>query len=157
MRAVFVCHANLCRSPMAEAVFQRLIVEAGLDGVIEVDSCGTHGYRAGETPAWGTLMALEENGITDYNHVSRQITSDDLEEADYLIVMDSLNLGDIEAMGQPGGRLARLMDFAPQIDVRDVPDPYYDRTGHAFKVVYKLVELACKGLLAHIVEEHGLA
>jgi protein-tyrosine phosphatase len=157
MRVVFVCFANICRSPMAEAIFRRLVEEAGLADAISIDSCGTDDYRAGETPAWGTLKVLAENGITDYVHVSRPITPRDLEEADYLVVMDQHNLADVLAMGEPRGRVARLMDFAPQIDVRDVPDPYYDQTGHAYKVVYKLVEMGCQGLLDHIVKGHDLA
>jgi protein-tyrosine phosphatase len=157
MRVVFVCFANICRSPMAEAVFLRMLEEAGLADAISADSCGTDACRAGETPARGTLDALAENGITDYTHIARPITPRDLEGADYLIVMDQHNLADVMAMGEPRGRVARLMDFAPQIDVRDVPDPFYDYTGHAHKTVYKLVELACRGLLDHIVTEHNLA
>ena len=152
MRVIFVCYANLCRSPMAEAVFRRLVVEAGLAGAVSMDSCGTSALRAGEMPAPMTMKVLADNGIRDYVHVSRPITSRDLAEADYLVAMDEQVAADIRAVGEPRGAVVRLLDFAPQIATRDVPDPYYDLTGHAYKTVYKLVDLGCRGLLEHIAK-----
>lgn len=157
MRIVFVCYGNLCRSPMAEAVFRWMVEEAGLADEFSIDSCGTSDWHAGETPCWGTMKVLKKHGIGDYHHRSRPLSPDDLEEADYLLAMDEQNLEDIQKLGKPRGKLARILDFAPQIDVRNVPDPYYDETEVAYETVYRLVDLGCRGLLAHILQERGEA
>ncbi|SRR5258708_5709120 len=152
IRVLMVCMGNICRSPMAEGVFKQIVHEAGLDAQIEVDSAGTTGYHAGERPHRGTLHVLAQNGVP-YNGFSRQITRADLSNFDYVVVMDNENVADVNALGNHPKKVVRLLDFAPNQPVREVPDPYYNGK---FEEVYDLVLAGSHGLLAHIHKEHGI-
>jgi protein-tyrosine phosphatase len=153
IRVLFVCLGNICRSPMAEGVFRDMVERAGLAGRIVADSAGTSAYHLGEPLHPGTRRILQMHGI-DLRRVARVISDDDLRYVDYIVAMDSDNLHALRrrADGAPV-RLSLLLDYAPAITARDVPDPYY--TG-GFEQVYRLVEQGCRGLLAHIVREEGL-
>ncbi|HVO41983.1 MAG TPA: low molecular weight protein-tyrosine-phosphatase [Aggregatilineales bacterium] len=152
IRVLFVCLGNICRSPMAEAVFTHLVREAGLEHQIEVDSAATSNYEIGEPAHRGTIEVLKKHNI-HYEGRARQITRADLQKYDYIIAMDDDNVADIKAFGPSRGRVARLLDFAPEVAVREIPDPYY--TGQ-FGHVYDLVEAGARGLLAQLRKDHGL-
>jgi protein-tyrosine phosphatase len=155
IHVVFVCLGNICRSPMAEAVMRHKVRAAGLEGHIVVDSVGTGDWHIGEPPHHGTREVLRRNAI-DYEGYARQVAERDLQDADYLIAMASDNLAALRRLDRAGlidGKVALLMDYARDAEVRDVPDPYY--TGE-FDRVYDLVEAGCEGLLRHIRREHGL-
>ena len=152
IKVLFVCLGNICRSPMAEAVFAWQVRQAGLDHKIECDSAGTGRWHLGEQPHMGTRHILDLNGIP-WNHRAREITEKDLKEFDYIIPMDRTNEFDIRSMEFPAARIALLMAFAPEMGVEEVPDPYY--TG-GFDEVYELVQKGASGLLAEIRKEHSL-
>jgi protein-tyrosine phosphatase len=143
---------NICRSPMAEAVFKNLVHEAGLDKQIEVDSAGTTGYHEGERPHRGTLRVLAQNNIP-YDGFARHLTKADFKAFDYVIVMDDENLADVRTMGAPEGKVFRLLDFAPDQPVREVPDPYYNGK---FEEVYDLVLEGSRRLLDYIRKDRGI-
>ena len=147
---LFVCLGNICRSPMADAVFQKLVAEAGLADKIAMDSAGTGGWHVGETAHSGTLRVLQEQGII-YHGRARKVTHSDMaDKKSWIIAMDSSNLDDLQRQYGDHPRLHRLLDFAHNYsDVHDVPDPYY--TGN-FTYVYDLVKDGCEGLLAHICQ-----
>ena len=161
IRVLFVCMGNICRSPMAEAVFAHLVHEAGLETKIEADSAGTGDWHVGQPPHHGTRRMLEHNGIT-YNGCARQLTSRDLDDFDYIITMDEQNLRDVNSLhvrgtqrghDKQGVNVAPLLDFAPHTHTREVPDPYFT---DGFEGVYALVQEGAAGLLAAIRREHGL-
>ena len=132
---------------MAEAVFQQMVDEADLSATIEIDSAGTGTWHVGEQAHPGTRRILARHGIP-YDGRARQIREADMIDADaYLIAMDESNMQDIVARFGNHRRLYRLLDFADQDSVLDVPDPYY--TGN-FEYVYQLVKEGCRGLLLEI-------
>lgn len=156
IRVLFVCTGNICRSPMAEAVFTHLVREAGLENHFEIDSAGTGGWHIDSAVHPGTLGILEENGIA-YCGVGRQITSDDLHLFDYVITMDDEHLSHVLRMQKKTGKgraqVVPLLEFTPKIGVREVPDPYF--VG-GFDVVFFLVSEGCKALLQQIRNEYSI-
>lgn len=150
---LFVCLGNICRSPMAEGVFQAMVDEAGLSDEIRVDSAGTGAWHVGEKAHPGTRRVLAEHGVS-YNGRARQVRAADLtDETAYIIAMDGENLSDLRRRYGVHPRLYRLLDFARSTAERDVPDPYYSGN---FEYVYQLVEDGCAGLLETIRNEQGL-
>ncbi len=157
IRVLFVCLGNICRSPMAEAVFRHLVEEVGLAHRFEVDSAGTSGWHVGEPPCGGTLRVLRREGIALGRKLARQISSLELDQWDYVIAMDRENLAALRRLDRRGASTTRyhlLMEFAPDLGYRDVPDPYYEGN---FDLVYRLVRAGCEGLLEHIRRQEGLA
>lgn len=152
IKVLFVCMGNICRSPMAEGVFQHLVDQAGLGDKIIVDSAGTSGYHVGESAHRGTLKVLETQGIK-YNGRSRQLTRRDLSEYDYLLAMDADNLAGIRSLGACNAKVCLFLDYLSDQPIREMPDPYY--TG-GFQQVYDLVLGASKNLLAEIRQDHNL-
>ena len=155
IKILFVCLGNICRSPMAEAVFHNLVSEAGLAGQIEVDSAGMAGWHSGEAADRRTLAVLRQHDIP-YAGRSRQVRPADLQRFDYVLAMDRENMADLRRLDRTGaleGKLFRFLDFAPDGYPQDVPDPYYD---DRFEYVYELVDAAGRGLLAHVRQEHRL-
>jgi protein-tyrosine phosphatase len=156
IRILFVCTGNICRSPMAEAVFHDLAQKAGLVAHFSLDSAGTEGYDVGASPQPGTLRVLQANGITGYQHISRRVTLADLHTFDYVIVMAEEHEEELHSLAhrQPStAKIARLLDYAPHLALRDVPDPYYSG---AYNKVYELILAGCQGLLASIRHDHQL-
>lgn len=162
IRVLFVCTGNICRSPMAEAVFAQLVARAGLSDRIQADSAGTSSYHEGEAPHIGTMTVLRKRGIP-YAHFSRPLSAGDMRNFDYLIALDSGHLTRLQSLvaaemaASPEGThrptVGLLLDYAPETGVRDMPDPYF--TG-GFDEVYDLVLAGCNGLLAKIREEQPL-
>jgi protein-tyrosine phosphatase len=149
IRVMFVCMGNICRSPMAEAVFLHLVDQAGFLERIEVSSSGTNAYHVGEKPHVGTRAVLKKNGIP-LNPVKRanQFSRQDLKDFDYILAADSTN---VAAMPE-SDKIRRLLELYPDAGLMDVPDPYYEDN---FDYVYDLITAACKNLLKYIVEAEG--
>lgn len=137
---------------MAEAVFSHKVRLAGLNKIVRCDSAGTGGWYMCSPPHPGTQAVLKQRQIP-FEHLARHLEPIDLVSFDYILAMDCSNLAYIRKLG-PGGDKARLlMEYAPDVGEREVPDPYY--TGE-FERVYQLIDRATDGLLAAIRRERGL-
>lgn len=153
IRVLFVCLGNICRSPTAEAVLRRLVADAGLQGRVEVDSCGTGPWHVGAAPDSRAQGEARQRGYDMSPLRGRQFSDRDFDRFDYILAMDSNNLADLDAMyAQHGGRgtpPTLFLDFSAAYQGDDVPDPYYgDRDG--FRRVFDRVEDGMRGLLADI-------
>jgi protein-tyrosine phosphatase len=151
-RVLFVCMGNICRSPTAEGVFRKLLAERAPDLDVQVDSAGTHGYHTGEPPDPRACRAAERRGVDLKGLRARQVTDRDFEHFELVLAMDEQNLKFLlEACPvEHHGRIRLLLEFAPHLERREVPDPYYGgSTG--FEHVLDLVEEAGKGLLDHLL------
>lgn len=153
---LFVCMGNICRSPTAEAVFRQKVREAGLEGLIEVDSAGTHAYHIGDPPDRRSAKHAAARGYDLTNLRGRQLSTYDADRFDYVIAMDRGNYNRIvrEFGGSEAGEGQRatvqmFLEYAPGVPEVEVPDPYMG--GEAgFEQVLDLVEVASAGLLAEI-------
>ena len=138
---------------MAEAVFQKMVDDAGLSNVIEVDSAGTDSWHAGESAHPGTRRVLARHGI-DYRGRSRVVRQKEVTDAtSYVIAVDVSNIRDLQRRFDDIPNLYLLLDFAEYTSERNVPDPYYEGN---FEYVYEVVEDASRGLLAANIEQEGL-
>lgn len=162
IHVLFVCLGNICRSPMAEAVFRHKVEQAGLTEAIIVDSAGTGDWHIGHPPHEGTRKMLDEKTISYSGMKARQVQPADYTQFQYIVCMDANNLRDSrkllkleEASGknEAGAQLFTFMELLPNHEIADVPDPYY--TGN-FPFVYELIDAGCDKLLEKIRDEHGL-
>jgi protein-tyrosine phosphatase len=151
IKILFVCMGNICRSPTAQGVFNKLVEERGLEGRVSVDSAGTHAYHVGEPPDARSARAAANRGIDLSHQRARRVTVQDFHQFDYVLAMDSDNYNHLTAMCPEGSeyKLRLFLSFAPHIEIRDVPDPYYGGvTG--FERVLDMVEEAARGLLEDV-------
>ncbi len=151
-KVLFVCLGNICRSPTAHGVMLQRVAQQSLADRIEVDSCGTGGWHAGEPP---DVRATEEAHRRGYDLSplrARQIEPADFCRFDYILAMDKSNLCDLQAQCPVGfqGHLGLFLAYAPQASADEVPDPYYG-AGDGFAHVLNLVEQACDGLLEELL------
>jgi len=158
VRVLFVCMGNICRSPLAEGAFQRMLEGAGLTGKVYVDSAGTHSYHIGAPPDVRSQTTAQRRGVDLRGLRARRVTIADFAEFDYILAMDRDNLKNLLALCQDAElqrRIRLFLDFAPDLPEEEVPDPYYGGpTG--FERVMDLVEAAAQGLLIHIREQHRI-
>lgn len=150
-RVLFVCLGNICRSPTAQGVFEKLLADNGLAGRVEVDSAGTHAYHQGEPPDERAQMEAARRGVDLSGQRARAVTEQDFERFDYILAMDGSNLSILQSRCPPQfrQRVRLFLEFAGDLDETDVPDPYYGGQ-HGFERVLDLVEAGARGLLADI-------
>ncbi|MDT8387559.1 MAG: low molecular weight protein-tyrosine-phosphatase [Thiogranum sp.] len=148
---LFICMGNICRSPTAQGVFTRLVEDAQLSHLIQIDSAGTHAYHVGNPPDERATQAAARRGIDLSPQRARRVEVADFERFDYLLAMDRSNLEDllIECPEPHQQKLRLFLDFADQPSQQDVPDPYYGGP-QGFERVLDLVEEAAQGLLQDI-------
>ena len=147
IRILFVCHVNICRSPMAESVMTHLTNQEGLGAEFQIASAATSREEIGNPPHYGTVAKLREVGILLIPHRAVQMTKKDYETYDYLIGMDGWNLKNMQRItgGDPLHKMYRLLEFAGS--TRDIADPWY--TGN-FDAAYEDIAKGCEALLARI-------
>jgi protein-tyrosine phosphatase len=144
---LFVCMGNICRSPTAEGVFRRIVEQAGLAGDVDIDSAGTHAYHVNEPADRRAAAAANRRGYSLEGIRARRVSATDFERFDYIVAMDSDNLGLLQqqASEEHAGKLHLFLEFAGATE-DEVPDPYYGGAS-GFERVLDLVEEASRGLL----------
>lgn len=157
IRVLFVCLGNICRSPLAEAVFRHLVENRRDDARFVVDSAGTSNYHEGDAPDPRAAEVARRRGITLGGH-ARQLEREDLERFDYVVAMDATNLADVQQLARgvkPGAEVCLLREFDPDAggDL-DVPDPYFGGP-QGFERVQDIIERSCLGLLEHIQRQRA--
>ena len=151
---LFVCMGNICRSPTAAGVFEKLLGERAPELVVEVDSAGTHAYHVGEAPDARARRAAERRGVDLSGQRARRVSVEDFERFDFVVAMDQLNRTVLMELCPPEyqGRIYLFLEFAPQLGRSDVPDPYYGGS-NGFEHVLDLVEEASISFIEHLRRE----
>jgi low molecular weight protein-tyrosine phosphatase len=158
MKILFVCLGNICRSPTAEVVFREIVAREAPDLRIEVDSAGTAGYHVGSPPDSRTRQAALRRGYDMSALRARVVESQDFSRFDLILAMDRQNLHVLQQRAPTAARdrIRLFLEFAPDADVTEVPDPYYGGA-NGFEEVLDLVEAAARGLLEHVRTQTGRA
>jgi protein-tyrosine phosphatase len=156
-RLLFVCWGNICRSPTAEAVMRRALADAGLDGVVEVDSAGTSAEHAGDPPDRRAVAEAARRGIDLRSQRARKVRPDDWHRYDLLLAADGMVERALLRLAPDAGvraKVHRMTAFGPDADLAEVPDPYYGGPD-GFEHVFDLLERACAGLIDHVRAGHA--
>ena len=150
-RVLMVCMGNICRSPTAQGVLEKMAADAGWQARIVVDSAGTHGDHLGAPPDARAQQHAARRGYDLSGQRARRLRRQDFDDFDAVLVMDAANERAARALrpADARARLHRLTDYCTRHSAHEVPDPYYG--GEAgFEKVLDLVEDACDGLLARL-------
>jgi protein-tyrosine phosphatase len=150
---LFVCLGNICRSPTAEGVLRHLAAKEAPGLALDIDSAGTADYHIGAPPDPRSQRAALKRGIDISGLQARQVAADDFACFDLILAMDAENLRELRALQPRNSRAAvqLFLEYAPDLGLRDVPDPYY-RDAAAFEEVLDLTTAASRGLLAALQE-----
>ncbi len=146
---------NICRSPTAHGVFQKLVIEHGLNNIVEVDSAGTHAYHIDKKPDARACSIAAKRGYNLSKLRARKVISADFEKFEYILAMDNENYTDLlaECNEEYKHKIKYFLEFSTKFKVQEVPDPYYGGLS-GFENVLDLVEDASNGLLNHIEFTH---
>lgn len=152
---LFVCMGNICRSPTAEGIFRKLVLDRTLGHAFDIDSAGTHAYHVGNTPDPRAQASAKRRGVDISRLRARRVEMEDFERFDYILAMDEENLENLiqQCPQEHAAKIRLFLDYAPHVEQREVPDPYYGGlTG--FERVLDLIEAAAEGLLCEIEGRH---
>ena len=153
-KILFICHGNICRSVTAEFVFRQMAQKAGVAHLFEVDSAATSREEIGNPIYPMTLRTLEAHGITDARHAARQVTQQDYEYYDLLVLMDEENLYGLRRIipHDLDHKISLLLDHTDPSDHahhhRDVADPWYTRN---FDQAWEDITIGCQALLQKMI------
>lgn len=152
---LFVCLGNICRSPTAEGVFRAKAEETALIEHLHIDSAGTSAYHVGESPDSRSQQEALRHGYDLSSIRSRKVIQEDFDRFDLIVAMDMDNfreLNSFKSNAYSDKLKLFLADFAPHLEVDEVPDPYYGGA-QGFTRVVQLIEAASDGLISHIQKE----
>ena len=148
IKVLFICHGNICRSPMAEFVLKDMVKKLGVAEQFEIASAATSTEEIGNPVHHGTRSKLREHGISCDGKYAVQITKKDYDKYDYLIGMDSYNIRNMERiLGRKGDKMYLLLEFAGSS--ASISDPWYT---HDFEATYRDVVAGCEGFIRHLQE-----
>ena len=152
-----VCRANVCRSPMAQALLEQRASEAGIARSLRIRSAGTHAGRGGQKPDPRVLRTLAAHGVSVGRIRSRQVETKDFAAHDYLLALDDAierHLAE-RSPAELQQRIHPLLRFAPELVETEVPDPYFGNQA-GFERVFGLLDAGVSGFLAYIRRTHGI-
>ncbi|WP_101877143.1 low molecular weight protein-tyrosine-phosphatase [Lachnoclostridium edouardi] len=149
IKILFICHGNICRSPMAEFVFRHMVKERGMGDKFHIASCATSTEEIGNPVHRGTREKLRQYGISTEGKYAVQLRKKDYDDYDYLLGMDTWNIRNILRIvkSDPENKVHRLLDFSKE--PRDIADPWY--TGN-FDVTYNDIVEGCQAFLDYLKE-----
>ena len=152
VKVLFVCLGNICRSPMAQAIFEHQIKGGQLDDHFKAQSAGTAGYHIGAPTDPRTLSTLKSHGIL-FEHQALQVNTSDIDTYDCLIAMDHQNFVHLQKMNPVGSVLIKMRNFDPLDKNSDVADPYYGQND-GFEGVFEILNRSIKGLILELKQKH---
>lgn len=141
---LFVCLGNICRSPLAEAIFRHKVMRKGMN--LLVDSAGTGSWHIGEAPCENSIRVAGRHGLDIRSLRARQVQTDDKTKFDIIIGLDANNVADLERMGMTN--VYKLGSFGYHDE--DVPDPYFFPGFEGFETVYTMIDICCEHLLERL-------
>ncbi|WP_045457306.1 low molecular weight protein-tyrosine-phosphatase [Sporocytophaga myxococcoides] len=156
-KILFVCLGNICRSPMAEGVFKKVIENKGVSHKFYCDSAGTSAYHIGALPDERMRATAMERGII-LDHCARQITVKDFDNFDYILAMDTSNYNNIKSLTNDKfkhDKVLMMRSFDSIKSTVDVPDPYYGGMS-GFTEVYEILWRCCNNFYNHIEENQEI-
>ena len=147
IRVLFICHGNICRSPMAEFILKDMVKKKGMENSFLIASCATSREEIGNSLHPGARAKLDEMGIPHKKRAAVQLTKEDYEKYDLILGMDRANISNILRIigSDPQEKVHRLLDFTEL--PRDIADPWY--TGD-FEITYAEIKAGCAALLKHL-------
>ena len=153
INVLFVCHGNICRSPMCEFDFKDLVAKEGLSDSFNIESCATSTEELGNDMHYGAKEILDKNNVPYTKRKARRINEDDISNCDYILVMDDNNVRNMKYLFKDKHlkRVKKLLSYTK--DDRDIRDPWW--TGE-FDETYEDVYNGCQALLKHIIKEKRL-
>lgn len=158
IKVLFVCLGNICRSPLAEAIFNHKIQALGLSRKVKSDSAGTSDYHIGELADERTIRCANRKGLK-ITHRGRQVNRTDFRDFDYIIAMDDTNLRNLQAQKDnykfANKQIYLMRDFVPGSEGLAVPDPYYG-SDEAFDEIFQILDESIDSFLIKIQEVHQL-
>jgi protein-tyrosine phosphatase len=140
-RILFVCLGNICRSPLAQAIAQDLVLKQNIE--LEIDSCGTGHWHVGEAPCENSIKVASQRGLDISSYKARQVVIEDFAYYDYIIGLDESNVNNLKNLGCK--EVLKLGDFGHGGD--DVPDPYFFDGFEGFDRVFDMIESCVKEFL----------
>lgn len=150
INVLFICHGNICRSPMCEFIFRDKVQKLGLGEQFHIESAATSTEEIGNMPHHGTQQILSRLGISCYGKRARQIRKKDYDEYDYLIGMDDMNIRNMKRVfsEDKDKKIYKFLSFAGK--ERSIADPWY--TGD-FERTYRDVDEACDAFLSYLIQK----
>lgn len=153
IKVLFICHGNICRSPMAEFIFKDMVARRGIADRFFIDSAATSTEEIGNGVYPPARQELARHGIACGGHRARQITSQDYQDFDYILCAETYNIRNLRRIipQDPEGKICRVLDFS--VHPRDIADPWYFGN---FDATYSDIVEGCEGFLAQLKREAKL-
>ncbi|MEB2781889.1 low molecular weight protein-tyrosine-phosphatase [Algoriphagus sp. C2-6-M1] len=156
IRVLFVCLGNICRSPLAEAIFNSKVKQAGMQAQFKCDSAGTSDFHIGELPDERTIQCAGKYNLP-LNHRGRQVNRTDFRDFEYILAMDENNLRNLNNLkiryGFEDKEIHLMRDFVAETQGMPVPDPYYGGE-EGFEEIYQILDKALDCFLAQVKATH---